>query len=234
MLQNILEIVTSGVILLVLLLVFYKLGVRAKEAGEKLEPEVLKLPLPNPAEIDDAHISKVLEIRRRWQVYTLLGGLSTTDFWLYLVMPIILLISDYVSAILLGMLVFLLIFLTSSFLEGLARIMKKRRFWKGEMNPVKGIEVELELLVKEMELIKPKESSSSKYYPEAELVIYNNWKLAYHSSLNRTITIEIYRRELTPNDRQLLLEYLVQREDIIGQIAKEVQEETTQSESAEH
>ncbi|MGY5875771.1 MAG: hypothetical protein RTU30_08495 [Candidatus Thorarchaeota archaeon] len=234
MLQTIPEILVSGLIILVTIVVLNRLGARAKESSTRIEQNVLKLPLPNPEEIDDTHRSEILQMKRKWQREAILGGLSSADFWMYCLIPATLIIYDFVPTILLAMLIFLFLFLISGFVIGIVRIVGKSSFWDAQLNPVKGIEADLERSVQENERYRPQESSARQFYPEVELNIRTNWERAIHSSLNQQIIHEIYKRELTPDDSQLLLEYLARHEDIIGQTAREIQRDIAMCESAEH
>ena len=225
MLQTIPEILVSGLMLLGVIIALYWVGTRAKSVSLRLEQDVLKLPLTNPEGTEDSHKSRVLQMKHKWQRITLFRGFSTISenllFWM-IMFNSILIYDNFVDTIFLGMYIFLLLFSGCGFGTGIFHIIQKNSLWDGQINQVKWIESDLERYIQKTLKEQPKERTRSEFYPEVELNIRLSWERSLQSALKHRITDEIYLRELSPENQRLLLEYLAQREDIIGQIAAEI------------
>ncbi len=237
MLQTIPEIFIVGSILLLSIVFLYWIGTRAKKASIRLEQETLKLPLTNPEKIEESHKSKVLQMKRTWQKTTLVSGFSIiSESWMFWILMgnSTLIIEDFNPTMFFGLYVLFLLYLTAGFGIGIVQIVRKRSFWNGQINPVRGIEINLEGFVQKKLKERPAELYEPKFYPEVEQNIRSNWELAFQSALNQAVMNEIYSRELSSDDRQLLLEHLARRDDMIGQTAIEIQKDFAMREIVDH
>lgn len=234
MLQTLPEIFVGGLFLVAAILVLYLIGVRAKKVCTKLEKEVLKIPLLNISENRDIHESVIRQIKRRWQGAALVSGFSTISdifyFW-YLLLSSIFIIEDFISNLFFIMYILLLLFFVSGIGAGIVQIVRKRDFWNRQIDPIRGFETYLEKFVEKREKERPQKSSGRQFYPEVELQLISNWEENFFSSIKQEILYEIYSRELTTDDREIFLESLVRRDDIIGQAAIDVQDDFVMQES---
>jgi hypothetical protein len=222
MVQQLSELIFSSVIFIILVTILTVLGFRAETMGDKLKREVLKLPLIKPREIDSARNSSVNNLKRRWQFTKLFDGMYNLYPFFY-VPPFYILTDDLGigpivgAAVLVGGVFFIAV------VAGIFRIARNNRFWTEQLDPIKGIEADLERFVDKKMKEQPRESSSPQWYPEVDMNTRSNWKQNLQVSLRQRMVEIVVERELSPDNRQLLLGYLAQREDLIGQTASELE-----------
>jgi len=80
-------------------------------------------------------------------------------------------------------------------------------------------------------LYRPPEPSERQIYPEVEQSRLANWDGALRSSIKHKMLHEISTRELSSDNRQLLLEYLARHDGIIGEAAIDLQEDIVKQEA---
>ncbi len=216
--MNLVGFLISTIASFTILIIIGMIGYRAEALGDQLKTDALKLPLLDPNEENVERIDTITEMQRKWDIASIIWGLTYVPFF-----SGVFLISAFNQGSIVDFLFYMLFVIIIGLPSGIGRALWNRSFWIEQLNPIEGIQANLEKYMAAQLKNRPKAKPSRSWYLEVDMNVYTNYDTMMKTSLRHRLVELIVKRELSPDGRTILLEYLTRRDDLIGQVAREVQ-----------
>jgi len=194
------------------------IGAHAEFSSDALKRDVLKLSLLKSDDDNSEHRSTVLKMQRKSEILFLVWGITFVPAF-----PGIFLVTGILGDSIIDLLLFMLTIIIIGLPSGIGRVLWNRTFWAEQLNPVMGIESRLEKYLAAQVRSRPESRPSRKWYQEVDMNIQTSYETMMKASLRQKLVQLIYERHPTPEERQMLLDYLSRRDDLIGHIAHDIQ-----------
>ena len=214
---NLANILIRAAISIAITAVLLIIGARAEFSSDALKRDVLKLPLQKSDEANSEHRSTVLKMQHKSEILLLVWGITFVPAF-----PGVFLVTGILGDSIIDLLFFTLTIIIIGVPSGIGRVLWNRTFWTEQLNPIVGIESKLEKYLAAEVRNRPESKPSRKWYPEVDMSIRTNYDTMMKASLRNMLVQLIYEHHTTPEERQMLLDYLSRRDDLIGQVAHDI------------
>jgi hypothetical protein len=194
------------------------IGGFAEYSYDALKRDVLNLPLPEPGSDESGHRNTILVMQRKSEILIIVWGITFLPAFSGLFLTTGILNDDVID-----LLFFVITIIVVGLPTGLGRVLWNRSFWREQLDPVRGIEEQLEKHFAVQIKHRPKSKSSRKWYSEVDMNIDTNYETMMRLSLRHLLLELISQRNASHDDRDRILISLSKRDDLIGQISRDVQ-----------